>query len=252
VSGHPKARNSTAYSEPRLRWKKLTAYSSERRPRSRSLETSDVTKVTSTRRRPCRRIRALFVWGRTHSSAPADPERSEGRREPAALPSLGWSCGIIGLAGIRILVLGLQSDGGKTLKRKQLSRFRCFKDCQQNLLPIMGHPNCRRCTARPCVRREAKGKADSQQLDFQRSFVELRPNIKPPADSESVEASHICGNSRLSENDQGRRRGSPQYSVRENTRGLNVSVGCCPVPEGPLIVARRFNAGQRTRRSRVP
>ena len=100
--------------------------------------------------------------------------------------------------------------------------------------------------------REAKGKADSQQLDFQRSFVELRPNIKPPADSESVEASHICGNSRLSENDQGRRCGSPQYSVRENTRGLNVSVGCCPVPEGPLIVARRFNAGQRTRISRVP
>src|SRR5579864_7568997 len=50
VSGHPKTRNSTAYLEPRLRWKKLTAYSSERRRRSSSLETWDVTKVTSTRR----------------------------------------------------------------------------------------------------------------------------------------------------------------------------------------------------------
>jgi len=39
-----------------------------------------------------------------------------------------------------------------------------------NFLPIKGHPNCRRRSARPTVRREAKGKAGSQQLDFQRSF----------------------------------------------------------------------------------
>jgi hypothetical protein len=40
-----------------------------------------------------------------------------------------------------------------------------------NFLLIMGHPNCRRRSARPTVRREAKGKADSQQLGFQRSFI---------------------------------------------------------------------------------
>ena len=34
----------------------------------------------------------------------------------------------------------------------------------------MGHLNCRRRSARPTLR-EAQGKADSQQLDFQRSFV---------------------------------------------------------------------------------
>jgi hypothetical protein len=102
-------------------------------------------------------VRALFVWGRTHSSA------------VSLLPSPRWSCGIIALAGICNLILGLQSDAGKILKRKQVSQFQRLLPA--NFLPIMGHPNCRRRSARPTFRREAKGKADSQWLDFQRSLV---------------------------------------------------------------------------------
>src|SRR5260370_20861832 len=132
-------------------------------------------------------MRALFVWGRTHSSV-------------SRIPSLRvlWNhCISENLqfnprAAIRC---------GENLEKKQVSQFQRLLPA--NFLPIVGRPNCRRRAARPCVRREVKGKADSQQLDFQRSFVELLPNTKPPADSKSVEASHICGNSRLSENDQG-------------------------------------------------
>jgi hypothetical protein len=39
----------------------------------------------------------------------------------------GWSCGIIRLPGNCILILGLQLDEGKILKRKQVSMFQSFK-----------------------------------------------------------------------------------------------------------------------------
>jgi hypothetical protein len=56
------------------------------------------------------------------------PQPSEARRQPVALPQ-EWSCGIIALAGICILILvsGLQPDAAKILKRKQVSQFQGFK-----------------------------------------------------------------------------------------------------------------------------
>jgi hypothetical protein len=81
---------------------------------------------------------------------------------------------MIGLAGICILILGLQSDAAKILKRKQVSQFQGFnvsKTSASELLADQGPPELQTTLRPPTLRREAKGKADSQQLDFQRSLV---------------------------------------------------------------------------------